>query len=181
MAVDYGPLSAFIGVWTGNQGVDVSPEPEEDERSAYYERLAIEPAGDVDNADSQELVMLRYNQVVMRRRNDEVFHNEAGFLSWDAERGLVMQSFAIPRGLALVAGGTAQSIDGGVSIVLQAAAGNAEWSISQAPFLTEHAHTRSFTRTYRLQGDTLTYEQTMMLDIYGREVAHTDTNILQRS
>ena len=75
MTVDYGPLTGFIGVWTGDQGVDVSPEPSEDEQSSYYERLVFDPAGDVDNADSQVLVILRYNLVVMRKRNDEVFHN----------------------------------------------------------------------------------------------------------
>lgn len=181
MTVDYGPLAGFVGVWTGDQGVDVSPEPKEDEQSTYYERLVFEPAGDVDNADSQVLVMLRYNLIVMRKRNDEVFHNEAGFLSWDAERGLIMQSFAIPRGLALVGGGAAEVVDGVVSIDIQAAADDPQWPISQAPFLSEKARTLSFTRNYRLEGDTLTYVQTTNLEIYGRNVEHTDTNVLTRS
>jgi hypothetical protein len=181
VTVDYGPLTGFIGVWTGDQGVDVSPEPSEDEQSPYYERLVFEPAGDVDNADSQVLVMLRYNLVVMRKRNDEVFHNEAGFLSWDAERALMMQSFAIPRGLALVAGGKAEVVDEVVSISVHAAADDPQWPISQAPFLSEKARTLSFTRDYRLDQDTLTYVQSTNLQIYGRTVAHTDTNVLTRS
>lgn len=181
MTIDYGPLTGFIGLWTGDQGMDVAPEPDEDEHSAYYERLLFEAAGDVDNADSQEIVMLRYNQTVMRKRNDEVFHNEAGFLSWDAERGLVMQSFAIPRGLALVAGGNVEIADGIISVNVVAAAEDPQWPISQAPFLNARAHTSRFTRSYRLQGDTLTYEQSTNISIYGREVAHTDTNVLTRS
>lgn len=181
MSVDYGPLGGFIGLWKGDQGLDVAPEPDEDESSAYYERLVFEPAGDVDNADSQELVMLRYNQVVMRKRNDEVFHNEAGFLIWDAQRELVMQSFAIPRGLSLVAGGSVEVTNESVSITLQAADGNVEWPISQAPFLAAKARTLSFSRSYRLDGDGLTYSQTTNLEIYGRSVAHTDTNILKRT
>lgn len=180
MAVDYGPLAGFIGVWTGDQGMDVAPEPDADETAAYYERLVFEPAGDVDNADSQELVMLRYNQVVMRKRNDEVFHNEAGFLIWDAQRSLVMQSFAIPRGLALVAGGEAEVVGPVVSINLQAADADTDWPISQAPFLKEQARTVSFVRTFRLELDTLSYNQTTNLEIYGRSVAHTDTNLLTR-
>ena len=52
MTIDYGPLTGFIGLWTGDQGMDVAPEPDEDEHSAYYERLLFEAAGDVDNADS---------------------------------------------------------------------------------------------------------------------------------
>ena len=181
MTIDYGPLSGFVGLWTGDQGMDVAPEPDEDEHSAYYERLLFEPAGDVDNADSQELVMLRYNQTVMRKRNDEVFHNEAGFLIWDAERALVMQSFAIPRGLAVVAGGTAEIEGGIVTISVEASAEDPQWSISQAPFLSEKARTSRFTRSYRLEGDTLSYEQNTSLEIYEREVAHTDTNVLKRS
>lgn len=180
MSIDYGPLTGLIGEWAGGQGIDVSPEPDEDEQSAYYERLVFEPAGDVDNADSQVLVMLRYNQVVMRKRNDEVFHNEAGFVSWDAQRSLVMQSFAIPRGLALVAGGSAERVDGVVSIRLQAAADDPQWRISQAPFLAERARTTSFTRHYRLEGDKLSYDQVTNLEIYGRQMAHTDTNQLSR-
>lgn len=180
MAVDYGPLTGFVGVWQGDQGTDLSPEPDADEQSAYYERLEFESAGDVDNADSQELVMLRYNQVVMRKRNDEVFHNEAGFLIWDAERELVMQSFAIPRGLSVVAGGTATASVGVVTISLQAAADDAQWKISQAPFLEEHAQTTGFVRNYRLEGDTLSYDQLMTIDIYNRSVAHTDKNVLTR-
>lgn len=180
MSVDYGPLAGLIGEWTGDQGTDLSPEPKEDERSAYYERLVFEPAGDVDNADSQVLVMLRYNQVVMRKRNDEVFHNEAGFISWDAERSLVMQSFAIPRGLALVAGGSVE-VDGDlISIRVQAAAGDPQWPISQAPFLAEQARTTSFVRHYQLEGDSLSYNQITSLEIYGRQMAHTDTNRLSR-
>ncbi len=180
MTVDYGPLTGLVGVWAGSHGVDVAPEPDDDERSAYYERLVFEPAGDVDNADSQALVMLRYHQVVMRQRNDEVFHNETGFLSWDAERELVMQSFAIPRGLAMVAGGTVQVSGGEVVISLQARAEDEHWVISQAPFLQEQACTTHFERTYRLLGDGLSYTQTAHIDIYGREVTHTDTNRLTR-
>ncbi len=181
MSVDYGPLGGFIGLWTGDQGVDVAPELDEDESSAYYERLVFEPAGDVDNADSQELVMLRYNQVVMRKRNDEVFHNEAGFLIWDAERRLVMQSFAIPRGLSLVAGGLAEVTSEVVAINVRAAADDAQWSISQAPFLAAKARTVSFERGYQLRGDMLTYNQTTHLEIYSRSMAHTDTNVLKRT
>ncbi len=116
----------------------------------------------------------------MRQRNDEVFHNEAGFLSWDAERALVMQSFAIPRGLAMVAGGTAQVSNGDVLFNLQAAIGDGQWTISQAPFLQQEARTTHFTRTYHLEGDRLTYEQTARIEIYGRTVTHTDTNVLTR-
>lgn len=181
MSIDYGPLSGFIGTWTGDQGMDLSPEPGGDEQAAYYERLEFEPAGDVDNADSQDLVMLRYNQVVMRKRNDKVFHNEAGFLIWCEEESLVMQSFAIPRGFALVAGGTAELSGDSVTINLRAAAGDELWPISQSPFLLNNARTSGFSRTYVLRAGTLTYQQSTELEIYGRKMAHTDTNSLTQA
>ena len=93
---DYGPLSALIGTWTGDKGMDVSPEPDGPEESPYFETLVFDAAGDVENAESQKLTMLRYHQVVSRKSNGEVFHDQVGYWMWDAEQKLVMQSIAIP-------------------------------------------------------------------------------------
>ena len=178
-SIDYGPLAGFIGTWQGGQGVDVSPEPEGDETSAYYETLIFAPAGDVDNAGEQDLVMLRYNQVVHRQSNDEVFHNEAGFLIWDDAQATVMQTLAIRRGLSLVAGGSADA--SGEEVTLELRAGDANYPISQAPYLAQHARTLAFERRYHLAGDQLSYTQSTHLEIYGRRMAHTDANVLSRT
>ena len=34
--VDYGPLAALIGVWEGNKGVDIAPEPNGEETNPYF-------------------------------------------------------------------------------------------------------------------------------------------------
>ena len=33
--IDYGPLEALIGTWKGEDGMDVAPEPDDDERNPY--------------------------------------------------------------------------------------------------------------------------------------------------
>ncbi len=76
--IDYGPLEFLIGTWEGDKGMDISPEPEGSEASPYYEALSFRPIGDVENAESQVLAILRYQQIVRRKSNDEVFHDQTG-------------------------------------------------------------------------------------------------------
>lgn len=108
---DYGPLEPLTSRWTGNKGVDVAPEPDGSEQSLYYETIIFEASGNVTNAESQRLAVMRYHQVVQRTSNDEVFHNETGYWLWDAERNIVMRTLSIPRGVSLVAGGTCSTED----------------------------------------------------------------------
>ncbi len=176
--IDYGPLAPLIGTWRGDKGMDVAPEPDGTEHSPYYETLLFEAIGDVDNAEQQELVLLRYHQVVQRKSNDKVFHNESGYLSWDADAGLVTQTLTIPRGVALVAGGGVRA-DG--SIEVRAAAGDPDWPIAQSPFMRDNAKTLAFEHRLSVDGDTLTYDEMTLLDIYGRQFEHTDSNSLTRS
>lgn len=49
--IDQGPLTGRIGTWEGDKGLDVAPEP----------------AGQVTNADSEVLSVVRYHQVVLTR------------------------------------------------------------------------------------------------------------------
>jgi hypothetical protein len=114
--VDYRPLACLIGTWKGEEGMDVAPEPDGTEENPYDESIVYEACGDATNLEKQTLAILRYHQVVKRKSNDKVFHNETGYLTWDSESGTVTQSFAIPRGVAIVAGGTGEVIGGGSSI-----------------------------------------------------------------
>ncbi len=183
--IDYGPLTHLAGRWQGNRGHDVSPEPDGRERSDYYETLVIEPAGDVDNAESQTLVAMRYVQEVRRISNDKVFHVETGFWMWDAATGVIMKGFAIPRGVSVLAGGeahTAADTDAGTTVLtVTAAADDPRWSIAQSPFMQQNAMTTAYTHTCRISADQLEYEQTMTLQIYDREFQHTDQSVLSRA
>lgn len=102
--IDYGPLQSLIGSWRGDKGVDSSPEPEGSEESPYYETLVFTPIGDVENAESQVLAVLRYQQIVRRKSNGEVFHDQTGYWIWDAREGVVMQSIAFRHELRVADG-----------------------------------------------------------------------------
>lgn len=181
--VDYGPLAGLIGTWKGDKGVDRAPEPGGEERNLFYETMLFEACGDVDNAQEQVLAVVRYHQVVSRKSNDKVFHNESGYWSWDAKTGVLMQSLTIPRGFALVAGGrfdARESYEGEVVLDVRAADGDPDWGITQSPFLREKARTTAFTHKIVLSGDSMSYSESTMLKIYGREHNHTDVNRLAR-
>lgn len=181
--IDYGPLAALVGVWEGDKGVDKAPEREGEERNLFYETILFEAIGDVTNAEEQTLAVLRYHQIVHRKSNGKVFHNETGYWSWDSRTGEIVQSFAIPRSVALVAGGKASpGTDSPTATVIEvkAADGDANWGIAQSPFMRDKARTVSFSHKLTVDGDSLVYSESTLLDIYGRSYDHTDINRLTR-
>lgn len=97
------PLEQLIGDWNGDSGRDVSPRESAEGLidADYRERLLVEEVGDVTNAGSQTLVVVRYHQVVTRLSDGLVFHDEMGFYHFDADSGLLSCTFCIPRGVAL--------------------------------------------------------------------------------
>ena len=184
MEVDYGPLAALIGTWRGDKGMDVAPEPDGEERNPFYETIVFEAGGAVKNAESQELAVVRYHQNVVRKSNDEVFHDQVGYWLFDAATNTVMQTLTIPRGLSLVAGGsTAPGGGPGGPVVLEVEAGHGseDWGIAQSPFLRDRARTLGFRHRLSVDGERMTYFETTLLEIYGRTFEHTDENELTRS
>ena len=178
--VDYGPLALLGGVWQGDRGVDVAPEPDGTEESPFYETITFEAIGTVTNAEAQEIAALIYRQVVRRKSNDEVFHDQTGYWMWDAAQKLVMQSLTIPRGVCLLAGGHGETNGDHVHIQVLSAEDNPEWTIVQSPFMKERARTISFVHRIDLDGKQLSYHEATVLDIYGRHFDHTDENTLIR-
>ncbi|MCG8316770.1 MAG: heme-binding beta-barrel domain-containing protein [Pseudomonadales bacterium] len=179
--INYGPLAGLVGTWKGDRGIDIAPEPDGTERSPYYETIVFEAAGDVDNAETQVLTVVRYHQAVFRKSNDKQFHDQVGYLTWEESTGVITHSFVIPRGVGVVAGGKVISEDAGkITIKVDAADGDPDWGVSQAPFMRDNARTKSFTQTIVLEGDDLSYEERTLLDIYGREFDHVDKSKLTR-
>jgi len=181
--VDYGPLREVLGTWSGDQGTDIAPEPDGDENNPYYETITYEDIGDVTNAEVQKLAAVHYRQVVRRKSNGKVFHDQTGYWIWDAESKTVMHSFVIPRAVSVVAGGTyAGETDEERCVVLDLAAklGDPEWGIVQSPFMTRRASSMEFRQTVNVGGGKMTYSQTTLVDIYGKVFEHTDENRLSR-
>lgn len=183
MDIDYGPLTGLIGSWRGDDGMDVSPEPDGEERNPFYETIVFEAAGDVENAERQRLAVVRYHQTVTRKADDQVFHDQVGYWLWDPAAKTVMQTLTIPRGLSLVAGGSFDPAGaaGGAVVLEVAAQDGGEWGIAQSPFLTSEARTVSFQHRLTVEGDRLSYFETTTLSIYGRTFEHTDESTLERT
>ena len=179
--INYGPLTELIGVWKGNKGLDIAPEPDGAEQTPYHETITFSPIGNVNNAESQLLAVLHYRQIVQRLSNDEIFHDETGYWMWDAKAGIIMHSLTIPRAVAVLAGGghegKAQN-DGRWLLEVSAACDDENWQIVQSPFMRDQAKTTAFRQRILVGGGKLSYEETTMLEIYGRVFEHTDCNEL---
>jgi hypothetical protein len=183
--VNYGPLAALIGTWHGDKGVDRAPEPDGEERNPYYETLTFEAAGDVTNAEEQTLAVVHYKQVVSRKSNDEVFHHQVGYWLWDSADDTIVETFTIPRAVAVVAGGKLaqpDSLDSELVFDVAADASSSEFGIVQAPFMYNKAKTTAFTHTITVKGDDMRYSESTVLDIYGKtSYDHKDVNTLKRT
>ena len=181
--IDYGPLAALIGKWEGDKGVDTAPEPDGDIKEPYFETITFEAGGDLTNAKEQKLVIVPYLQVVSRKSTGVVFHHQVGYWSWDPATGVIMQSLTIPRGFALLAGGAfplADKYEGTLALEVKAALGDPDWGIVQSPFMRDKARTTAFSHKLSVNGDTLVYAESTMLEIYGKTFDHTDKNQLHR-
>ena len=183
--VNYGPLAALLGTWEGDKGVDRAPEPDGEERNPYYETIVFQAGGDVTNAEQQTLSVVRYHQVVSRKSNDQVFHDQVGYWLWDPADDTIVETFTIPRGVAVVAGGKlGQPDDLQQELVFEVAADAAspEFGIVQAPFMFRQAKTTAFRHTLTVQGDVMRYSESTILDIYDKTAYdHKDVNTLRRT
>ncbi len=181
--IDYGPLKNLIGVWKGSSGVDVAPERDGPEDNPYYETITFTAVGDVENAESQVLSVVRYHQVVQRKSNDETFHDETGYWMWDPKTKTVMHSLVIPRAVCVLAGGNytgAKGDKGGVVLEVAASVEDQDWSIIQSPFMQANARTTEFRHKIEVGDGHLSYLETTIVEIYGKVFEHTDENELVR-
>ena len=144
----------------------------------------FEAAGDVTNAEQQILSVVRYHQVVSRKSNNKVFHDQVGYWLWDPAGNTIVETFTIPRGVAVVAGGTlAPAADAAQELVFEVAAdaSSPQFGIVQAPFMFKQAKTTAFKHTLIVKGDEMRYSESTLLDIYGKKsYDHKDVNTLRR-
>lgn len=182
MDINYGPLTSLIGTWEGDKGMDIAPEPGGFEENPYYETITFEAAGDVENAESQVLSIVRYHQVVKRISNDEVFHDEIGYWLWDPSTDIIMHSLTIPRGVCVLAGGKAPASPNpldGITLSVTAKLGDPDWGILQSPFMRDNARTVEFRHSITIKDKRLSYTETTVIEIYGNKTfKHTDDNEL---
>ena len=181
--IDYGPLKELIGIWKGTKGIDVAPDPEGEEQNPYHETITYTAIGDVNNAESQVLSVLHYRQIVQRKSDDAVFHDETGYWMWDAQAEIVMHSLVIPRAVCVLAGGKydgEKDTEGNVVIEVSAALDDQDWKIIQSPFMQKKASTTAFRHRINVGNGRLSYLETTLIDVYGKNFEHTDQNVLTR-
>jgi hypothetical protein len=92
-----------------------------------------------------------------------------------------MQSLLIPRAVGVVAGGKYVAGNGPLVTEVQATADSSDWGIVQSPFMRDNARTFAFRHRITVDGNTLAYDETTVVDIYGTRFDHTDANTLTRA
>lgn len=178
--VDYGALHQLIGTWRGDTGLDVAPEPDGEDKNAYYDEITFIPSGAAENAEEQKLVSVRYHQLVRKRNNGKVFHDQIGHWIYEPSTGMIMHSLSIGRAVCVLAGGKLEQNGAETLFHVEATAGNEDFGIVQSPFMLAKAKTTAFQMTLKISQDEMSYEETTSLDIYGRKFEHTDGNTLTR-
>lgn len=182
MSHELGPLARLVGSWEGTKGTDLSPDddPSQIETNLYREEAVFEPTGEVNN-HAQQLFGLRYRMTAWRIDAADPFHEELGYWLWDAANRQVMRCFMVPRGVTLIAGGTADA--DATRFDLAADLGSATYGICSNPFLDREFQTVRYELSVDLSAeDTFAYRQDTQMKIPGQSEIfhHTDENTIAR-
>ena len=99
----------LAGIWEGDKGDDTAPSDNRGtETNKFRERISFEPMGPVNNHE-QALYGLRYSTIAWPSELEcDPFHEESGYWLWDAKAKQVLRCFIVPRGVAVIAGGTVE-------------------------------------------------------------------------
>ena len=182
MANEWGPLETLAGDWQAEGGLDsaYSHSQEKVLATPYLEKLTFKPFGPVQNG-RQALYGLDYKSAMWRGDEENPFHTEVGYWLWDGATGEVLRGFVVPRGITVLAGGTAAA--DATSFTLKAAAGDPQYSIGENKYLAENASTLSYSVTITINDDgSWSYNETTMLEMneFDEPFEHTDHNTLRR-
>ena len=176
-----GPLATLAGVWEGDKGADVAPSDDRGtEQNKFRERITFEPIGPVRNHE-QVLYGLRYATVARRIGEADPFHEEVGYWLWDPGERQVLRCFIVPRGVAVIAGGTAEPTATTFSLVAEAGSGT--YGICSNRFLEKEFKTVRYELTVTiLDNNRFYYREDTQLQLPGRAdlFHHTDENRLTR-
>lgn len=177
-----GPLAPLAGTWEGDKGDDIAPDddPKETETNKYRESLVLEPFGPVNN-HAQALYGLRYSTMAWRLGKDSPFHEELGYWLWDSAEKQVTRCFIVPRGVAVIAGGTVEP--DAKEFNLSAHVGSETYGICSNLFLDREFKTVHYELKVIIHdNDRFSYEEDTQLRIKGQENTfhHIDKNTLQR-
>ncbi len=179
---ELGPLKNLVGTFKGTIGDDVAPSDDRGtENNKYHEVIVFTHILPQANHE-QTLFGVRYHQQVFRHDEEFPFHDQVGYWHWDPKAKLVMQSLAIPRAMAVLAGGPAEA--GSKSFKLKAELGSKTFGIASNPFLDREFQTVEYEIQLSFPDEeTLVYEQVTKIHIKGhpKVFEHRDQNTLKRA
>lgn len=181
---DYGPLEFFIGKWKSESwtGENRAPDPDrKEENTKFRQEMTFTPIGEVENHE-QKLFVLEYKTLAWEEGDDEdPFHQEVGYWIWDSENKQVMKSFIVPRGISVIAGGTAE-IDAR-SFQMTAKVGSETYGICSNKFLDDEFKSVQYDVTLqKVDENTFSYDEDTQIIIKGQKdiFHHTEKNVLKR-
>jgi hypothetical protein len=185
-----GPLRPLAGVWESADGADTHPVgPGSDitghvedgnEDNVFVERYELQPIDPQTNGP-QLFYGLRYHTHIVRPGEVETFHDQVGYWLWEPAARRVLHTLAIPRGMTLLAGGSAEP--DATEFEVAAKLGSTAFGILSNPFLDSAFRTVAFTMRVTVHPDgTWSYEEHTQLEMPDREglVDHVDSNTLRR-
>ena len=183
MANEWGPLDALVGEWEGEGGLDTAYSNSKGEVIAtpYLEKLTMKPFGPVENG-AQSLYGLDYKTAMWRGDEENPFHTEVGYWLWDSATNEIMRGFVVPRGITVLAGGTAEPDAKQFSMGAKRGDENG-YTIGENLYLGQKASTLSYEVTISIGDDgTWSYQESTILKmaVFDEPFAHTDTNTLKR-
>jgi hypothetical protein len=178
----WGPLAALIGDWEAEGGLDTAFSHSRNEvlGTPYSEKVSMKPFGPVDNG-SQSLYGLDYKSAMWRGDEENPFHTEVGYWLWDSATNEVLRGFVVPRGITVLAGGTAAA--DARQFTMHAELGGTNYTIGENQYLAKNASSESYFVTITInEDDSWSYDETTMLRMkeFPEPFAHTDHNTLRR-
>jgi hypothetical protein len=181
MTNEWGPLWGLAGEWQGEGGLDTAFAHSQGKiiDTPYLEKCTLKPFGPVDNG-TQVLYGLDYKTAMWRDSEDNPFHTEVGYWLWDAATGEVIRGFVVPRGITVLAGGTASADATGFT--MRATNGGEMYAIGENRYLAKNASTLSYEVAITVGENEWSYRETTMLRMneFAEPFAHTDANTLRR-
>ena len=175
-----GPLTAMAGIWKGERGLDVKPKAEGPKKQVYVERIELQPIDPQTNGP-QLLYGLRYHVHITKPDQVKTYHDQVGYWLWEPATQTVIHTLTIPRGQALMAGGTVAP--DAKEFELVARQGDPYYGINSNPFLEHAFKTIEFRIKVFINDDsTWGYDEDTVMLIQGQTEPfhHTDRNILRK-
>ncbi len=177
----FGPLAAFAGTWQGSTGDDTAPDDFRGvEKNAFREQIVFTPMAPAVNHE-QTLYVVSYTRTAWRLREEDPFHQQLGYWLWDPAAKQVMHSFMIPRGVTVLAGGTAEPDS--TALAVKATRGSSTFGICSNPFLDEEFRTVAYEARITLHSSQLfSYREDTQIQIKGQRdiFHHIDQNTLEK-